>query len=133
MWRACISGESKPSAFASVNCCGYISEGVLSLFQVMQLNISVVIFAVGLLFWALRYVFQYGCNAAFGALFSNFGDAISTACLSFAAVGLPDYAICNTDLVNVSCFLAVTSMDPRPHLSSPCLMEVYLHPQPCMY
>lgn len=116
MWRACISGETAPSKFEPVNGCGYISEGILAMFQVMQLNISVVIFALGLVFWALRYVFQYGCNAAFGALFSNFGTIVAAACLGFASVGLPDYVICNADLINVSDFLTDKQLLPTKDL-----------------
>ena len=126
MWRACVSGEAKTS-FAPVNGCGYISEGILSSLQVMQLNISVVIFGVGLLFWALRYICQYGCNAAFAALFSNFGGLINTACISFTSVGLPDYAICDADLVTVSYLVTVLAAS---YLMNYFTFTQLLHPHP---
>ena len=91
----------QPSRFKSVDKCGYVSEGILCCFLMVQLNLSVVAFGIGMVVFALRYVWQYGCNAAFSSLFNNFGLVVSEACVGLAAVGLPNTIICNAELVQV--------------------------------
>ena len=93
--------DVNPGRFRFVDRCGYYSEGILSFFVVIQIFCTVVLFAVGLLVWSLRFIFQGGCNAAFSALFASFGSLIDAACLSLASAGLPQNVICGQDLIDV--------------------------------
>lgn len=83
-----------------INHCGYCTQALLNGLIVIEINVTVVVFAVGFGVWVARYLFQLGCNVMFSAFVSAV-DFIGDVCLDLTAIGLPRENLCGSQLSKV--------------------------------
>ncbi|KAG2485322.1 hypothetical protein HYH03_015904 [Edaphochlamys debaryana] len=106
----------RPTASRLCRCCGpavptlnsmrmsWRAHAIMAGLLTIEMNVTMLLFAYGLIIWVARYGIQEVCSAAVEALFSTVGFA-EDLCVDLSNIGLTkignDGKICGADLINV--------------------------------
>eukprot|EP00955_Chlamydomonas_euryale_P105831 365663-Chlamydomonas_euryale.AAC.15 len=85
----------------SVDRGSFVFQALYNGLLVVQINVTICVFGLGLMFWTARYLFQKGCNS----VFTNavvLGQPLGDTCVDLTVIGLSEKALCGAHLAKVS-------------------------------
>jgi len=98
----CIDCQNPCARWQNVDQSAFVFQALYNGLLVIQINVTVCVFGVGLMLWAMRYVLGLGCTAVLSKLV--LAQIFNDLCLNLSVIGLGEKAICGSDLVNVCNF-----------------------------
>eukprot|EP00955_Chlamydomonas_euryale_P099055 365192-Chlamydomonas_euryale.AAC.22 len=122
----CIDCQNPCARWQNVDQSAFVFQALYNGLLVIQINVTVCVFGVGLMLWAMRYVLGLGCTAVLSKLV--LAQIFNDLCLNLSVIGLGEKAICGSDLVNVSTNLC-NSLHAHVHApegtSAPALLAMF--------